>query len=107
LTIIGAETTGSSDIDWNEVWLDSAEGNTVEARIAGTPTVGRRSSRRSSTARAGRRQVRQHLAPAAAVLHEAQLKPVLSAAHLQLYSPGDDLARVPPRADDAARVKEL
>lgn len=36
LTVIGAGTSGSSSIDWNQTWLDSEERKAVEARIAGT-----------------------------------------------------------------------
>lgn len=36
LTVIGAGTSGSTSIDWNQTWLDSDERKAVEARIAGT-----------------------------------------------------------------------
>lgn len=36
LTVIGAGTSGSTTIDWNQTWLDSEERKAVEARIAGT-----------------------------------------------------------------------
>lgn len=36
LSVIGAGTSGSTSIDWNQVWLDSDECKAVKARIAGT-----------------------------------------------------------------------
>jgi len=36
LTVIGAGTSGSSEIDWNRVWLDSDERKAIEGRIDGS-----------------------------------------------------------------------
>eukprot|EP00168_Porphyra_purpurea_P016901 TRINITY_DN5629_c0_g2_i1.p2 TRINITY_DN5629_c0_g2~~TRINITY_DN5629_c0_g2_i1.p2 ORF type:complete len:661 (-),score=282.50 TRINITY_DN5629_c0_g2_i1:1146-3128(-) len=53
LTVIGAGTSGSSDIDWSAVWLDSDERKAIEGRIDGSD--GKPPSCRSSSTAASPR----------------------------------------------------